>query len=132
MAKTPKTSFLNSFSSLVTVIDKPAPSSKMTPAERMRGNFANHVDDQVKLIQAAAEGSRWFKKTPDGYVLTLRNGNAALMLNGSAYFKAENAEKAVAFLLAAKEAAKAGELDVVLEATQRKKADKAEAETPAT
>ena len=80
----------------------------------------------MKLIQSAAESSRWFKKTPDGYVLTLRNGNAALVLNGSAYFKAENAEKAVAFLVAAKEAAKAGELDEVLEATQRKKADKVE------
>ena len=116
-------------STLVTVIDKPVPSNKVTPTERMRGNFASHVDAQVKLIQSAAESSRWFKKTPDGYVLTLRNGNAALTLNGNAYFMAENAEKAVAFLLAAKDAAKAGELDEALEATQRKKADKAEATT---
>lgn len=127
MAKAAKTQgFLNMVGSLVTVIDKPAPTNKLTAVERMRGNFANHVDEQVKLIQSAAESSRWFKKTPDGYVLTLRNGNAALVLNGSAYFKAENAEKAVAFLVAAKEAAKAGELDDVLEATQRKKADKVE------
>ena len=44
MAKAAKTQgFLNMVGSLVTVIDKPAPTNKLTAVERMRGNFANCV-----------------------------------------------------------------------------------------
>lgn len=120
---TQETSFLSMVSSLVTVIDKPAPSNKLTPTERMRVKFVEHIDEQLKLIDADAQNSRWFKKTSEGFVLTLRNGNTVMSINGQSYFKAPDADKAKAFFNAAQQAAKSGEFDQVLEATQRTKSE---------
>lgn len=127
-----KQDFLGLVATLVTATDKPAPSNKLSQVERLRVRFSERADAQVKLIQSAAESSRWFNKTPDGYVISLRNGNAVMTINGSAYFKADTADKAVAFLQAAKQAAKAGELDELLISTQRAKPESVKLDASAT
>lgn len=113
------------------------PVSKLTsvqaqqdPKLALRTRFANSVAEQIKLIQSASPKTRWFAKQPSGaYVLTLRNGNAAVPVKGTTYFNAKDAAGAVAFLEAVIEGTKAGEMDEPLKATLR--APRAKKEKPA-
>lgn len=91
------------------------------PVERMRAKFAAHVDATIKAIGEGAEKGKWFRKQPDGtFVLSFRNANSALTLNGAKQFQVADAASAANLLEAAKTAAAAGELDDALKATQRK------------
>jgi hypothetical protein len=91
------------------------------PVERMRAKFAVHVDATIKAIGEGAEKGKWFRKHQDGsFVLSFRNANSALTLNGAKQFQVADAEAASKLLEAAKTAAAAGELDDALKATQRK------------
>jgi hypothetical protein len=97
------------------------PETPADPVERMRVKFALHVDDTLKAIGGGAEKGKWFRKQPDGtFVLSFRNANSSLTLNGAKQFQVPNAEAAVNLLEAAKTAAAAGELDAALKVTQRK------------
>ncbi|MGJ0223632.1 hypothetical protein ACQUZK_09555, partial [Streptococcus pyogenes] len=72
-------------------------------------------------IADGAEKDKWFRKHADGtFVLSFRNANSAMTLNGAKQFQVGDAEAAAKLLQAAKTAAFAGELDEVLKATQRK------------
>ncbi len=91
------------------------------PVERMRAKFAAHVDATTKAIAEGAEKGKWFRKQSDGtFVLSFRNANSALTLNGAKQFQVPHADAAAKLLGAAKTAAVAGELDEALKATQRK------------
>jgi hypothetical protein len=91
------------------------------PIERMRAKFAAHVNATVKAIGEGAEKGKWFRKQQDGsFVLSFRNANSALTLNGAKQFQVADADAATKLLEAAKTAAAAGELDDALKATQRK------------
>jgi hypothetical protein len=97
------------------------PETPADPVERMRGKFAAHVDATIKAIGEGAEKGKWFRKQSDGtFVLSFRNANSALTLNGAKQFQVSDADAAAKLLEAAKTAAAAGELDDALKATQRK------------
>ncbi|MFN9476092.1 hypothetical protein [Acidovorax sp.] len=127
-----------SFFDSLTAIAKPVAKlsslqAQQDPKLALRTRFVASVGEQIKLVQAAAPKSRWFVRNPDGsYVLTLRNSNSAMPVQGTTYFAVPDAEKAVAFLTAVQEGTKAGEMDEVLAATTRKpRARKEPAPTPA-
>jgi hypothetical protein len=102
------------------------------PVERMRAKFTAHVDATVKAIGEGSEKGKWFRKQSDGtFVLTFRNANSALTLNGAKQFQVADAESAAKLLEAAKTAAAAGELDEALKATQRKPPVRKKKEAPA-
>jgi len=84
---------------------------KRDPLVNARTKFSANCDETVKLIKAAAEHGKFFKKLPDGYLIALRNGNSAMLLNGAAYFKVGDAQAAINFVEAAKAGAANGELD---------------------
>lgn len=97
------------------------PETPADPVERMRAKFAAHVDATIKAIGEGADKGKWFRKQSDGtFVLSFRNANSALSLNGAKQFLVADAEAAAKLLEAAKTAAAAGELDDALKATQRK------------
>ena len=97
------------------------PATPTDPVERMRAKFAANVDAAMKAIADGAEKGKWFRKQSDGkFVLSFRNANSTLTLNGARQFQVADAESASKLLEAAKTAASAGELDEVLKATQRK------------
>ena len=97
------------------------PETPADPVERMRSKFAAHVDATVKAIGEGAEKGKWFRKQQDGtFILSFRNANSALTLNGAKQFQVADADAATKLLEAAKSAAAAGELDDALKSTQRK------------
>lgn len=97
------------------------PETPADPVERMRAKFAAHVDATIKGIGEGSEKGKWFRKQSDGtFVLSFRNANSALTLNGAKQFQVADADAAAKLLQAAKTAAVAGELDDALKATQRK------------
>ncbi|MEJ7929874.1 MULTISPECIES: hypothetical protein [Ramlibacter] len=101
------------------------PETPADPVERMRAKFAAHVDATVKAIADGADKGKWFRKQSDGtFVLSFRNANSALTLNGAKQFQVPDAEAAIKLLEAAKTAVDAGELDDALKATQRKPPDR--------
>lgn len=133
-AETPKAP---SFFEALTLIAKPVSKLSATQAQAdpklaLRTRFANGVTEQIKVLRSAETKTRWFAKQADGsYTLTIRNGNTAMAINGTTYFSAPDAAQAVAFLEAVIVGAKAGELDKVLEETNRApRAKKVKTETP--
>lgn len=138
-AKTPATpaaaplGFLAQLSMLATAItDLSAVAVKKDPLISARGKFAVNCDDTIKLIKAAAETAKFFRKLPDGYLVTFRNGNSQMLLNGAAHFKVADANAAIALVEAAKVAAGAGELDQAFrDSTRGPRKPKAEAAAPA-
>lgn len=125
-----------SFFEALTAIAKPvtklsSAQAQQDPKLALRTRFQASVAEQQKLIKSAAGKSRWFQKLPDdSYVLTLRNGNTALAINGTTYFAVSDAAHAVKFLDTVIEGTKAGEMDAVLASTLRKPRAKKEAATP--
>ena len=125
-----------SFFQALTAIAKPVAKLSSTQAQQdpklaMRTRFENSVAEQQKLIKSAAGKSRWFVKNPDdSYVLTLRNGNTALAINGTTYFAVPDAATAIKFLDTVITGTKAGEMDAVLHETMRKPREKKGAATP--
>ena len=112
--------FLAQLSTLATPItDLATVAVKKDPLINAKTKFASNCEETVKLIKAAAESGKFFKKLPDGYLLTLRNGNSSMSLNGAAHFKVADATATVKFIEAAKAAANAGELDAAFKASQR-------------
>jgi hypothetical protein len=106
------TGFLAQLSTLATAItDLSEVAIKRDPLINARTKFASNCDETVKLIKAAAEQGKFFKKLPDGYLITFRNGNSAMQLNKTAHFKVNDAQAAITFVEAAKAAAANGELD---------------------
>jgi hypothetical protein len=104
--------FLAQLATLATAItDLSKVAVKRDPLINARSKFAANCDETVKLINAAAEQGKLFKKLPDGYLITFRNGNSAMQLNGTAHFKVADAQAAIKFVEAAKAGAEAGELD---------------------
>ena len=100
------------------------------PLVNARTKFATNCDETVKLIKAAAENGKFFKKLPDGYLITFRNGNSARQLNGAAHFKVGDAQAAINFVDAAKAGAESGELDQAFRDSMRAPR-KAKEEAPA-
>ena len=97
------------------------PEAPTDPVERMRSKFAMNTDATLKAICDGAEKGKWFCKLSDGkFILSFRNANTVLTLNGSKQFQVADVDAATKLLQAAKLAAAAGELDDVLKATQRK------------
>jgi hypothetical protein len=115
-------SFWTQLASVATPIAKlTGNQAQQDPKLAARTRFEKSVQEQVKLVKAAADKSRWFKKLPDGsYELTVRNGNTAMALGGNSFFQAKDAAAAVAFYEAVIGGVKAGELDEQLAATKRK------------
>jgi len=106
------TGFLAQLGTLATAItDLSQVAVKRDPLINARTKFAANCDETVKLIKAAAEQGKFFKKLPDGYLITFRNGNSAMQLNGAAHFKVGDAQAAISFVEAAKAGAANGELD---------------------
>jgi hypothetical protein len=106
------TGFLAQLSTLATAItDLSQVAVKRDPLINARTKFATNCDETVKLIKAAAEQGKFFKKLPDGYLITFRNGNSAMQLTGTAHFKVGDAQAAIKFVETAKAAAANGELD---------------------
>lgn len=125
--------FLAQLSTLATAItDLSSVAIKKDPVINARTKFAANCDETIKLIKAAAESAKFFRKLPDGYLITFRNGNSAMQLNSASHFKVADAAAAVALVEAAKTAASAGELDAAFrESTRGPRKGKAEAATPA-
>lgn len=104
--------FLAQLNTLATAItDLSQVAAKRDPLVNARAKFSANCDETVKLIKAAAEQGRFFKKLPDGYLITFRNGNSAMQLNGAAHFKVSDAQAAINFVDAASAGAESGELD---------------------
>jgi len=104
--------FLAQVNALATPItDLSQIAAKRDPLINARTKFSANCDETVKLIKAAAEQGRFFKKLPDGYLITFRNGNSAMPLNGVTYFRVSDAQAAINFVEAAKAGAANGELD---------------------
>lgn len=69
------TGFLAQLNTLATAItDLPEVAVKRDPLINARNKFATNCDKTVKLIKAAAEQGKFFKKLPDGYLITFRKG----------------------------------------------------------
>lgn len=112
--------FLAQLSTLATAItDLSTVAVKRDPLINARTKFGANCDETIKLIKAAAESSKFFRKLPDGYLINFRNGNSAMTLNGAAYFKVGDANAAVALVEAAKTASVAGELDAAFQESAR-------------
>jgi hypothetical protein len=125
--------FLAQLSTLATAItDLSTVATKRDPLVNARTKFSANCDETIKLIKAAAENAKFFRKLPDnGYLVTFRNGNSAMQLNGAAHFKVADAQAAIALVEAAKTAAAAGELDEAFrESTRGPRKAKAEAPAP--
>jgi hypothetical protein len=92
---------------------------KRDPVINARTKFATNCDETIKLISQAADQGKFFKKIADGFLITFRNGNSAMQLNGTQHFKVANTEAAIKFIEAAKAAAANGELDQAFRDTMR-------------
>lgn len=115
----PPLDFIASLFKLAQPFNKP--DMPRDPLERMRVKFAANADSAIKAIRAGADKGKWFCKLADGhFVMSFRNANSSLTLNGAKQFQVADADAAANLLQAAKTAAVAGELDVALKATQRK------------
>jgi hypothetical protein len=94
--------------------------AQQDPKLAARTRFEKAVQEQIKLVKAAADKSRWFKKLADGsHELTVRNGNTAISLGGNCFFQAKDAAAAVTFYEAVVTGTKSGELDQQLADTKR-------------
>lgn len=112
--------FLAQLSTLAMAItDLSTVATKKDPLINARTKFAANCDESVKLIKATAETGKFFRKISDGYLVTFRNGNSAMQLNGAANFKVGDANAAVALIDAAKAAGTAGELDAAFTESAR-------------
>lgn len=112
--------FMAQLSTLATAVtDLSTVAIKKDPLVNARSKFAANCDETVKLIKSAAESGKFFKKLPDGYLITFRNGNSAMQLGNASRFKVSDAAAAVKFVEAAKDAAGKGELDEAFKASQR-------------
>lgn len=112
--------FLAQLSTLATAItDLSTVAVKKDPVINARTKFSTNCDETIKLIKAAAESAKFFRKLPDGYLITFRNGNSAMQLNNAAHFKVADATAAIALVEAAKTAAAAGELDAAFRESTR-------------
>lgn len=112
--------FLAQLATLATAItDLSSVAIKKDPLINARTKFATNCDETMKLIKATAETGKFFRKIPDGYLVTFRNGNSAMSLNGAAHFKVADANAAIALIEAAKTAATAGELDAAFTESAR-------------
>jgi len=127
------TGFLAQLCTLATAItDLSQVAVKRDPLVNARAKFASNCDETVKLIKAAAESGKFFKKLPDGYLITFRNGNSAMQLSGAAHFKVGDAQAAINFVEAAKAGAANGELDAAFtESARAPRKGKSEAEPTA-
>jgi len=123
------TGFLAQLATLATAItDLSEVAVKRDPLINARSKFSANCDETVKLIKAAAEQGKFFKKLPDGYLITFRNGNSAMKLNGTAHFKVPDAQAAINFVEAAKAGCANGELDQSLrDSTRAPRKEKVEA-----
>lgn len=87
-----------------------------------RGNFLAKVAEQIALIEDGAAFSKkcWFKEQSDGsYLVWLKNGIRLLpLIDGSNEMLCQNVDAARNYLLAAAEAADAGEFDAMFEQTK--------------
>lgn len=114
------TGFLAQLTTLATAItDLSEVAVKRDPLINARSKFSANCDETVKLIKAAAEQGKFFKKLPDGYLITFRNGNSAMKLAGTAHFKVGDAQAAINFVEAAKAGCANGELDAALKESTR-------------
>lgn len=112
--------FLAQLGTLATAItDLSQVAVKRDPVLNARTKFGANCDETVKLIKAAAEQGKFLKKLPDGYLITFRNGNSAMQLNGTAHFKVGDAQAAITFVEAAKAGAETGEPDQALRDSAR-------------
>lgn len=110
--------FLTALGALAQPFTKP--DMPADPMARMRAKCASHVDAAIASIQSGAEKGRWYRKLPTGgFVLTFRNANIALSLNGATHFQVTDSASAIGLLEAARAGVEAGELDEVLQATRR-------------
>jgi hypothetical protein len=132
-AEAPKVpTFLESLATLATpVTDLNSLSMKRDPVIGTRAKFAQNADEQVKLIKAAAETGKWFKRIGEAYVVAVRNGNSAMKLGENTHFKCADAAAACKFIESAKVAAQEGQLDEAFKASARAP-KKAKAATPTT
>jgi len=119
-------SFWNSLAAAAVPIAKlTSNQAQQDPKIALRTRFEKAVAEQVKLVKAAADKSRWFKKLPDGsYELTVRNGNTAMSLNGNCFFQAKDATAAVTFYETVITGTRDGALDDELAKTLRKPREK--------
>lgn len=130
-ANTEVTGFLAQLGTFATAItDLSQVAVKRDPVIYARTKFATNCDETIKLITQEADQGKFFKKIADGYLITFRNGNSAMQLNGTQHFKVGNVEAANKFVEAAKAAAANGELDQAFRDTMRTPC-KAKDETPA-
>lgn len=119
--KTPAVSFFASLTKFADPVNKlSSAQAAQDPKLAARTRFVNAVEEQKKLISGASEKSRWFQKLPGGVVeIVLRNGNTAMKLGDTTFFKCANVDGAIKFLTEIQTGTKAGELDAVLTETAR-------------
>ncbi|MDC8773570.1 hypothetical protein [Roseateles albus] len=123
--------FLASLQTLATpVTDAAQMGIQKDPLANAKLKFAQNIDENVKLIKSASEAGKFFKKLKDKYMISLRNGNTVMPLNGNTHFSVDSAEAAIKFLEAAKAASENSELDEVFNSTKRAK-KQTKTETPA-
>lgn len=114
----PPRGFMAALDKLAAPFSQPHASSD--PVVRMRSKFSENAEIAVQALRSGVEKSKWFRKLPDGkLVVSFRNANSVLTLNGTKHFQVADVESAAKLLEAAKAAASAGELDEVLKATRR-------------
>lgn len=114
----PPRGFMAALDKLAAPFSQPHASSD--PVVRMRSKFSENAEIAVQALRSGVEKSKWFRKLPDGkLVVSFRNANSLLTLNGTKHFQVADVESASKLLEAAKAAASAGELDEVLKATRR-------------
>lgn len=96
------------------------PHTSSDPIVRMRSKFSENAEIAARELRSGVEKSKWFGKLPDGkFVVSFRNANSVLTLNGTKHFQVADMESAANLLEAAKAAASGGELDEALKATRR-------------
>lgn len=130
---TEQVGFLAQLQTLATPItDLSEVAIKKDPIANAKLKFAQNADEMCKLIKAAAESGKWFSKKADCYVVTFRNGNSAMKIDGKTeHWKVADAAGAVLLIEAVKAAASKGDLDEAFKASQRApKGSKAAAPAP--
>jgi len=115
---TTQASFFSNVASFATPFVKTNAVVSKDPLVQAKSKFARIADEQIKLIKAASDKGFWFKKHGEGYVLTLKNGAAAINKEQPC-FAVGTAADAVKFLEQAKSACAAGEFDGLFVATAR-------------
>jgi hypothetical protein len=85
------------------------------PMTRMRNKLTDSIMAQITAIDAGEKETRWYKQEADGsVVISFRNGNTVMLINGNRFFKVPDLETAKDIFTKAFDAVANGEFNDAL------------------